>query len=88
MIHCTNCVLSTLWQCLPQFLTIIIINNNNNRNNNALPIEQKGCRRKSRDTKDQLLIDKMVLADCKRKHENLAMAWVDYKKAYDMVPHS
>ena len=54
----------------------------------ALPIEQKRCRRKSRGTKDQLLIDKMVLADCKRKHKNLAMAWVDYKKAYDMVPHS
>ena len=30
----------------------------------------------------------MVLADCKRKHKNLAMAWVDYKKAYDMVPYS
>ena len=28
----------------------------------------------------------MALADCKRKHKNLAMAWVDYKKAYDMVP--
>ena len=56
--------------------------------NDALPIEQKGCRRKSRVTKDQLLIDKMVFADCKRKHKNLAMAWVDYKKAYDMLPHS
>ena len=30
----------------------------------------------------------MVLADFKRKPKNLAMAWVDYKKAYDMVPHS
>ena len=38
--------------------------------NDALPVEQKGCRRKSRDKKDQLLIDKMVLADCKRKHKN------------------
>ena len=56
--------------------------------NGALPVEQKGCRRKSRGTKDQLLIDKMVLADCKRKHKNLAVAWVDYKKAYDKVPHS
>ena len=56
--------------------------------NDVLPVEQKGCRRNSRGTKDQLLIDKMVLADCKRKHKNLAMAWVDYKKAYDMVPHS
>ena len=43
---------------------------------------------KNRGTKYQLLIDKMVLADCKRKPKNLAMAWVDYKKAYDMVPHS
>ena len=38
--------------------------------------------------KDQLLIDKVVLADGKRKHKNLAMAWVDYEKACDMVAHS
>ena len=56
--------------------------------NEILPVEQKGCRRRSRGTKDQLLIDKSILADCKRKHKNLAMARVDYKKAYDMVPHS
>ena len=30
-----------------------------------LPMEQKGCRRKSRGTKDQLLIDKMILNDCR-----------------------
>eukprot|EP00795_Rhopilema_esculentum_P016163 gene16163-biopygen5458 len=56
--------------------------------NNILPNEQKGCRKKSKGTKDQLLIDKTILRDCKKKHKNLAMAWVDYKKAYDMVPHS
>ena len=28
------------------------------------------------------------LKDCKRRKTNLAMAWIDYKKAYDMVPHS
>ena len=56
--------------------------------NDVLPVEQKGCRRKSRGTKDQLLINKAIQNDCKRKHKNLAMAWVDYKKAYDMVPHS
>ena len=53
-----------------------------------LPDEQKGCRRKSRGTKDQLLIDKMILKDAKRGSKNLAMAWIDYRKAYDMVPHS
>ena len=30
----------------------------------------------------------MILNDSKRRQKNLAMAWVDYKKAYDMVPHS
>jgi hypothetical protein len=56
--------------------------------NEILPVEQKGCRKRSKGTKDQLLIDKLVLRDCKRRHTNLAMAWVDYRKAYDMVPHS
>ena len=55
---------------------------------NALTSEQKGCQKGSRGTKDQLLIDKMVLRHCKRRHTNLAMGWIDYKKAYDMIPHS
>ena len=53
-----------------------------------LRVEQKGCRKKSRGTKDQLLIDKMILNGSKRRKKNLAMAWVGYKKAYDMVPNS
>ena len=53
-----------------------------------LPEEQKGCRRESRGTKDQLLIDKTVLKDCRKRHNNLSMAWIDYRKAYDLVPHS
>ena len=53
-----------------------------------LPDKQKGCRRGSRGTKDHLLIDKTVLKDCRRRHTNLSMAWIDYKTAYDLVPHS
>ena len=53
-----------------------------------LPEEQKECRRGSRGTKDQLLIDKTVLKDCRKKHTTLSMAWIDYRKAYDLVPHS
>ena len=41
-----------------------------------------------RGTKDQLLFDKRVLKDCKKRHTNLSMAWIDYRKAYDIVPHS
>ena len=53
-----------------------------------LPEEQKGCKRGSRGTKDPLLIDKMVLKDCKKRHTNLSMAWINYRKGYDLVPHS
>ena len=30
----------------------------------------------------------MILKNCKRRLTNLSLAWIDYKKAYDMVPHS
>ena len=52
---------------------------------NGLPTdEQKGCRKGSRGTKDQLLVDKAILKNCRRRLTNLSMAW----KAYDMLPHS
>ena len=57
-------------------------------NENLLPEEQKGCRRKSRGMKDQLLIDKTILKDCRKRRKYLAMAWKDYRKYYDFVPHS
>ena len=41
---------------------------------NLLPEERKGCRRKSKGTKDQLLIDKAILRDCRKRKTNLAMA--------------
>ena len=55
---------------------------------NLLPDEQRGCRKQARGSKDQLLIDRMVLKNCKKRQVGLAMGWIDYKKAYDMVPHS
>ena len=56
--------------------------------NKLIPVEQKGCRKESRGTKDQLLIDKMILKNCKQRKTNLCVTWIDYKKAYDSVPHS
>ena len=34
------------------------------------------------------MIDKMVMKNSKRRTTNLNVAWIDYTKAYDMVPHS
>ena len=53
-----------------------------------LPEEQKGCRKSSRGINDLLYIDRAVIKEVKSRNKNLTMAWIDYKKAYDMVPHS
>ena len=52
-----------------------------------LPEEQKRSRKGSRGTNDLLYIDRAVIKEVKSRNKNLAMAWIDYKKAY-MVPHS
>ena len=53
-----------------------------------LPEEQKGCRKGSRETNDLLYIDRAVIKEVKSRNKNFAMAWINYKKTYDMVPHS
>lgn len=50
--------------------------------------EQKGCRRRSRGTNDLLLTDKMIIGEVRMKKQDLSVAWIDYKKVYDMVPNS
>ena len=52
------------------------------------PDEQKGCRYNNRGAKDQLMIDKIVMKNCKKRLTNLYLAWIDYKKAYDILSHS
>jgi len=34
------------------------------------------------------MLDKAIMCDLKKRSTNLAMCWIDYQKAYDMVPHS
>ena len=79
--------------CLPLMWKLLIImiaeETYDYLKNRKLLLEQKkGRRRKSRGTEDQSPIDKTVLKDCKKKQASLCMAWIDYKTAYDLVPHS
>ena len=53
-----------------------------------LPEEQKECRKRSQGTNDLLYINRAVIREVKSRVKNLAMAWIDCKKAYDMVPYS
>ena len=52
------------------------------------PEEQKGCRKGSRGTGELLYIYQHILNESKTRRKNLAMAWIDYKKAYDVILHS
>ena len=36
---------------------------------------------------DQLIIDRIIMEEVKQYHRNLAVAFYDYKKAYDKVHH-
>ena len=48
---------------------------------NLLPDEQKGYRRHSRGTKDQLLIDKLVIRNCKRRKTGLVtFGWITKRR--------
>ncbi|XP_068734717.1 uncharacterized protein [Montipora capricornis] len=53
-----------------------------------LPEEQKGARKGSRGTHGLVFIDKMILQSARNGKMDLFMAWIDYRKAYDMLPHS
>ena len=54
----------------------------------VFPDEQKGWHKGSRGTAELLYIDQHILNESKTIRKNLAMAWIDYKKAYDMAPQS
>ena len=51
----------------------------------VFPEEQKWYHRRTTGTGDLLYIYQHILNDCKVRWRNLAMAWIDYKKAYDVV---
>ena len=60
----------------------------NLRYQKLFPNEQKRFGNNSRGTKDQLLIGKAILINCWRGLTNLSMACMEYRKTYDMMPHS
>jgi hypothetical protein len=41
-----------------------------------------------RGCKDQLLMSKLITSLAKKQQRHLCMAWSDYKKAFDSLPHT
>ena len=52
------------------------------------PEEQKGCRKRTRGTGESLNIDQQILNERKTRRKNVAIAWIDRKRAYDIVTQS
>ena len=44
-------------------------------------------RKGSRECLDALAVDTMIGQEAKAKERNLAVCWIDFQKAYDLVPH-
>ena len=55
--------------------------------NNILGIEQAAAKKGPWGCTDQLLINKAIMEEVKSKRRNLVCVWLDYKKAFDSVPH-
>ena len=56
--------------------------------NNIITEEQATRKRGSWGCTDQLLINKMIYDEVTSNRRNLVTVWLDYKKAFDSVPHS
>ncbi|XP_052744244.1 uncharacterized protein LOC128199309 [Bicyclus anynana] len=78
--------LTTIYKTLTSVLSYKITRHVDD--NNIMSGAQNGCRGGSRGTKELLLIDSVVGQLVKRNRRNFAAAWIDYKKAFDSVPHS
>ncbi|KAI5707600.1 hypothetical protein M8J77_005689 [Diaphorina citri] len=56
--------------------------------NNILAKEQNGVRPNANGTKELLIFDTVISKQVKIRSKNISIAWIDYIKAYDSVPHS
>ena len=81
-ITCLN-VLYKLWTaCLTELLmTHCTVND-------ILHPAQKGCARNQLGCTDHLLLNSRIWHQVKSKNRSLSVAWLDYRKAYDSVPHN
>ena len=56
--------------------------------NNIITPEQASGKQGVWGTTEQLLINKSILNDARNHHQNLITVWLDYRKAFDSVPHT
>lgn len=78
--------LSTLYKIITSVITVAI--GQHIEANNILTEEQKGCKKGSRGCKEQMVIDSVILKQAEKNKRSLYIAYIDYQKAFDSIPHS
>lgn len=78
--------LPTIYKLLTSILTDKISDHLDT--NNIIAEEQKGSKRNSRGCKEQIIIDSAIVGEAKKLKKPLYTAYIDYKKAFDKIPHS
>ena len=82
-IACENIMLKTYTGTLAKLIEEYLMENN------IIFPEQAGAKKGLWGCTDQLLINRIVTDEIKKgRKKNLCMLWLDYKKAYDSVPHA
>ncbi|TWW78234.1 hypothetical protein D4764_11G0003550 [Takifugu flavidus] len=76
--------LSTTWKLLSGLIAAKISRHVDQYMSRA----QKGIGNNTRGVKHQLLVDRAIAQDYRKRHTDLCTAWIDYKKAYDSMPHT
>ena len=80
-IACLNLTYKIYTSCLNIFLT------DHCNQNNVITSEQAAGKKGVWDCVEQLLLNKVVLSEVKKKRQNIFTVWLDYKNAFDSVPH-
>ena len=79
-------LLNSMYKVVTAIITDFIIDHCTT--NNIVTEEQAAGKLGSWGCADQLLINKMVYDEVIKNRRNLVTVWLDYKKAFDSVPHS
>jgi hypothetical protein len=78
--------LPTIYKIMTSCIKVIIYDHCQKLN--ILNEEQKGCVKECFGCKEQLIIDTVIMEQARKNNRNICTAFIDYKKAYDSVPHS
>ena len=80
-IACQNIMLKLYTSCINQFLQ------DHCEINKIVTTEQAGGKKDVWGCLEQLMINKMILDEVIKHKRSVVMAWLDYQKAFDSVPH-